>query len=492
LTGFVSNFVFRISIFLKGARMHIVLSQRGTWMPADTQTPVSLYLKLVGNKPGILLESSEVDGRLGRYSFIAWDFRMHLDCVDGKLKVRIRDERLSSLNDLEGMEFLDGLREVLHRVRIVPSDALAGLPCASRALYGYLGYGLGGMLEPKLATVLPPEKGRASLVLPANVILLDHLHSRCCHLTIEEKEVPLRPRKVPLSSEGTELGPIVAQPGCEAYMEAVEEAKELIRSGEAIQIVLSTRFEAPFSGDHFGLYRRLRQINPSPYTFYMRLPEMTFLGSSPELMVRCEGGKVWLRPIAGTRPRGADAAEDAALAQDLLADPKERAEHVMLVDLGRNDLGRIAKGGSVVVDKFMQVEHFSHVMHLTSYLSAKLREDVDAIDVLRATFPAGTVSGAPKIRAMEIIAGLESVDRGPYAGAIGWLGLDGGTVHLDTGIAIRSLWIENGTAHWQAGAGIVYDSDPHKEWTECQNKARVIAETLKCPGGGDDIDSRQL
>jgi anthranilate synthase component I len=472
--------------------MEIVLNQKGRWMPADTQTPVSLYLKLVGNKPGILLESSEVDGRLGRYSFIAWDFRLHLDCIRGKLKVRVRDDRLSPLSRLDGMEFLDGLRQVLERVHIVPSDDLAELPCATRALYGYLGYGLGGMLEPRLAPVLPPENARASLVLPANVILLDHLHSRCCHLSIEEKEVPLRPRKFPYSGEASELGPILTRPGREAYMAAVNDAKELIRSGEAIQIVLSTRFEATFRGDHFGLYRRLRQINPSPYTFFMRLPEMTFLGSSPELMVRCESGKVWLRPIAGTRPRGSDSAEDAALAKDLLADPKERAEHVMLVDLGRNDLGRIAQGGSVIVDKFMQVEHFSHVMHLTSYLSARLRQDVDAIEVLRATFPAGTVSGAPKIRAMEIIAALEAVDRGPYAGAIGWFGLDRRAVHLDTGIAIRSLWLENGTAHWQAGAGIVHDSDPHKEWIECLNKARVIAETLRSPGGGDDLDSRQL
>jgi anthranilate synthase component 1 len=285
---------------------------------------------------------------------------------------------------------------------------------------------------------------------------------------------------------------MTTNPDKDGYMAQVEEAKEQIRAGEAIQIVLSTRFQAPFSGDNFSLYRRLRQINPSPYTFFMRMPDMTFLGSSPELMVRCEGGNVWLRPIAGTRHRGENAAEDAELGQDLLNDPKERAEHVMLVDLGRNDLGRIAKPGSVKVDKFMQVEHFSHVMHLTSYLSAALDEGKDAIDVLQATFPAGTVSGAPKIRAMEIICELEGQDRGPYAGAIGWFGLDKDSVHMDTGIAIRSLWIEKGKASWQAGAGIVYDSDPEKEWIECQNKARVIAETLNHSGGGDDIDSRQL
>ncbi|MFP4070825.1 MAG: anthranilate synthase component I family protein [Desulfovibrionales bacterium] len=471
--------------------MEITLRQQGKWMPADTQTPVSLYLKLVGTKPGILLESSEVDGRLGRYSFIAWDFRLLVDCVDGKIRVKTRDERFKPLQALNGREFLPGLREILKTISIEPAKGMQSLPYATRALYGYLGYGIGGMLEPKLHPVLPPEQARTSLVLPANVILLDHLHYRCCHLCIDEKETTLRPKKLPLSRDNI-LGPVTTVPKKEEYMSMVDNAKEQIQAGEAIQIVLSTRFQAPFEGDHFSLYRRLRQINPSPYTFYMRMPEMTFMGSSPELMVRCEDGKVWLRPIAGTRPRGKDASEDVALAEELLSDPKERAEHVMLVDLGRNDLGRIAQGGSVKVDRFMQVEHFSHVMHLTSYLSADLRQELDHIDILRATFPAGTVSGAPKIRAMEIIGELEQAERGPYAGAIGWLGLDKDSVNMDTGIAIRSLWIEDGLAQWQAGAGIVYDSDPEKEWQECQNKARVIAETLKSPGGGDDIDSRQL
>ncbi|MFW6324488.1 MAG: anthranilate synthase component I family protein, partial [Desulfovibrionales bacterium] len=449
-------------------------------------------LKLVGNKPGILLESSEVEGRLGRYSLIAWDFRLLVECVQGKLSIKVKDPRLESLTELQGMDYLDGIRAVLDRVRIDPPPDIQLMPPITRAVYGYLGYSIGGMLEPSLAPSLPPEKGRACLVLPAHVVLLDHLHSRCCHLSIQERDIPLRPRKMPNATHPPSVGEIETFPHKMGYRESVLAAKELIRAGEAIQVVLSTRFQAPFSGDHFSLYQRLRQINPSPYTFFMRLPEMTFLGSSPELMVRCEGGSVWLRPIAGTKHRGLHAAEDAELGRDLLEDPKERAEHVMLVDLGRNDLGRIAKPGTVTVDKFMQVEHFSHVMHLTSYLSAQLCEGKDAIDVLKATFPAGTVSGAPKIRAMEIISDLEKMDRGPYAGAIGWIGLDKDSVNMDTGIAIRSLWIEKGTARWQAGAGIVYDSDPEKEWIECRNKARVIAETLNHSGGGDDIDSRQL
>lgn len=472
--------------------MTVTLTQHGKWMPADTQTPVSLYLRLVGNKQGILLESSEVEGRLGRYSLIAWDFRLMLSCQDGLLSVVVRDDRLDTLKKFHGQPFLDGLRGILQTLNIRSAEGFAEIPAVTRGLYGYLGYGLAGLLEKKLAPVLPPNKAQATLVLPGHVVLLDHLFSRCCHLTLDETDAPLRLKPLPRSDGVTSVGLATAKPGREDFCQAVNQAKELIRNGEAIQIVLSTRFSAPFSGDHFQVYRRLRQVNPSPYTFFMRLPQMTFLGSSPELMVRCQKDTVWLRPIAGTRPRGKDAAEDAELAADLLADPKERAEHVMLVDLGRNDLGRIATPGSVTVDRFMQVENFSHVMHLTSYLSAKLKKGLDAIDLLRATFPAGTVSGAPKIRAMEIISELEGVDRGPYAGAIGWLGLDKDSVFLDTGIAIRSLWIENETAHWQAGAGIVFDSDPEKEWLECGNKARVIAETLRNTGGGDDLAHRQL
>ncbi len=286
-------------------------------------------------------------------------------------------------------------------------------------------------------------------------------------------------------AEGRLTGSIANMPEEVAYKRSVLRAKELISQGEAIQVVLSTRFQAPYSGDPFDIYRRLRQINPSPYMFFIRLSNMTMLGSSPEMLVRCTDGLLETCPIAGTRPRGAGVTEDEALAEELLADPKERAEHVMLVDLGRNDLGRIAAPGTVDVSRFMQVERFSHVMHLTSYVKARLAEGKDALDVLASTFPAGTVSGAPKVRAMEIIAELEGLSRGPYAGAIGWIGLDKGRVDLDTGITIRSLWVRDGMIHWQAGAGIVFDSDPDKEWQECRNKARVLGEAINGQGGGD-------
>jgi len=455
--------------------MNITLTQQGEWLQADTQTPISLYLNLVGSKKGILLESSEVDGRLGRYSLIAWDFKMSLSAKAGKLAMHVADDRLKDLLVHEGKEYLTGVRAILKDLTIASPQEIPDLPPMTRSLCGFFAYNTGGMFEPALAEVLPPDQAETTLVLPGQVILFDHLHHRCCHLSLDETKIRFRPR--PGQAEPPRFGKVTAVPEKDAFMDGVRQAKELITRGEAIQIVLSTQFSTPFTGDPFDLYRRLRQINPSPYTFYMNLPDITLLGSSPELMVKCTDGTVELRPIAG---------------QDLLADPKERAEHVMLVDLGRNDLGRVALPGTVNLDQYMQVEMFSHVMHLTSYISAKVRPELDAVDVLKAAFPAGTVSGAPKIRAMQIIAEKETVDRGPYAGCIGWLGLDSDQVQMDTGITIRSLWIKDSTLYWQSGAGIVFDSDPEKEWQECHNKSRATVQAISQQGGTDDFVHRQL
>ncbi|MGE4551838.1 MAG: anthranilate synthase component I family protein [Desulfovibrionaceae bacterium] len=470
----------------------ITLSQYGKWLPADVQTPISLYLGLVGERPGILLESAEVDGRLGRYSLIAWDFRMRLTQRGGNLRVDTDDPRLAPLKDLESLPFMDGLREVLKRLAVAQPEGLGTLPPITRGLIGAFGYGVAGMLEPKLAPVIPPDLAHVELVLPGQAVLFDHLRHSCCFLALDPDAAP-RPAPMEWFTELTapDTPDPVNTPDRETYMAAVRRAKELIGQGECIQIVLSTRFQAPVSDQPFRIYRRLRQANPSPFMFYMRFADHVMLGSSPEMMARCEDGRLEVRPIAGTRPRGATEADDLALADELLADPKERAEHVMLVDLGRNDLGRIATPGSVVVRKFMNVERFSHVMHITSYVEGRLRDGLDAVDVLAATFPAGTLSGAPKIRAMEIIADLEKTpdgetqQRGPYAGCIGWIGLDPGRVDLDTGITIRSMWIKDGVCRWQAGAGIVYDSDPEKEWQECNNKARVLLEVIRGKEGGD-------
>lgn len=469
----------------------VKLDQYGKWLPADIQTPISLYLGLVGERPGILLESAEVDGRLGRFSLIAWDFRLRLFPVDGKLALEIKDDRLAPLAQLEGLDFMDGLKKAVKMLEITPRHDQSELPPLTRGLYGYFGYGAGGMFEPKLSGAIDQKEAETCLVLPGRAVLFDHLRHRCCFLSLDPDAAPH-----PASTEwGAELrapeteAPTIS-PGRENYCKAVSRAKELITEGECIQVVLSTRFSVPLADKPFNIYRRLRQANPSPFMFYMRFEDTTLVGSSPEMMVRCENNRLEVRPIAGTRPRGATEREDMALAEELLADPKERAEHVMLVDLGRNDLGRIATAGSVSVEKFMQVERFSHVMHLTSYVEADLRPDLDAVDVLQATFPAGTVSGAPKIRAMEIIAELEKEERGPYAGAIGWIGLDNGRVNLDTGITIRSMWIRDGKCHWQAGAGIVYDSDPEKEWLECNNKARILMEVVRGKESGDVFTDR--
>ncbi len=465
----------------------IRLRQYGQWLPADIQTPISLYLGLVGHKQGILLESAEVDGRFGRYSIVAYNYAMRLSCSGGKLDVGVRDERLQGMKEFKGLPFMDGVREVMNHLTIEPAEGFEDLPPITRSLTGYFGYGVAGMFEPKLAPLLPPEEAEACLVLPGNVVMFDHLYHRLCYLTLTEGVKPQADiRNVTKAPIPPDIGEPKANPGEASYKKGVSDAIELIRQGECIQTVLSTRFSAPFSGDSFVLYRRLRQVNPSPYMFYMRLPKVELFGSSPEMLVRCRGGELTTCPIAGTRPRGETAAQDEALAAELLADPKERAEHVMLVDLGRNDLGRLAKPGTVSVDKYMQVERFSHVMHLTSYVGAELKDGLDALDVLAGTFPAGTVSGAPKVRAMEIIADIERQQRGPYAGAIGWLGLDEDRVDLDTGITIRSMWVRDGVLTWQAGAGIVFDSDPEKEWLECNNKARVIREIL-CGKGGCDV-----
>ncbi|SDB14475.1 anthranilate synthase, component I [Desulfonatronum thiosulfatophilum] len=471
--------------------MHIDLPQTGQWLAADVQTPISLFLGLVGKRPGILLESAEVDGRLGRYSLIAWDFRMRLSCRDGRMDVQTHDSRLKGLEKLDGEEFISALREIMATLRITAQDEFADLPPLVRGLYGYFGYGMAGLFEPKLAPLLPPSQADCCLVLPGRVALFDHLHHRCCVLGLDPDRNSVEELQKAVPDEPPVVGQVRHIPDGDEFMERVRRTKELIRTGEVIQTVISTRFEAPFSGEPFVLYRRLRQINPSPYMFFMRLPRLTLLGSSPELLVRCEAGLLQSRPIAGTRPRGETEVLDRQLAEELLADPKERAEHVMLVDLGRNDLGRIAAPGTVEVGKYMQVERFSHVMHMTSYVQAQLAEGKDALDVLQSTFPAGTVSGAPKIRAMEIIADQEQLPRGPYAGAVGWLGLNPANgprrneVNLDTGITIRSLWVRDGQVHFQAGAGIVHDSDPFKEWEECHNKARVLLEAFKRQGGSD-------
>jgi anthranilate synthase component 1 len=295
-------------------------------------------------------------------------------------------------------------------------------------------------------------------------------------------------RRIDAGPRGAELGevgvsaevPLREHTTRAQFVAEVEQAKEHIAAGDIFQVVLSQRFSAPYAGDGLDLYRVLRAVNPSPYMFYVRTRDVTLVGSSPEPLVRVEGETVLTRPLAGTRARGADAAEDSRLRADLLSDEKERAEHVMLVDLGRNDLGRVSAPGTVTVDELMEVEYYSHVMHIVSNVTGALAPGKDAFDALRATFPAGTVSGAPKVRAMEIVSQLEPAARGPYAGTVGYFGLDGA---MDMCITIRTFVLAGGVAYLQSGAGIVADSDPESEYEECLHKARALHHALELAAG---------
>lgn len=460
------------------------MHQKIRWLPADTETPISLFLKAAGNGEGILLESAEVDGRWGRYSILACDFCLHATCSSGLLQLQIEDARFAPLAAHSGQPFMSGLRGMMNDLEIASEKTPADLPPITRALYGYLGFGMASIFNPHLAKTLPVDEADCHLALPATVLLFDHLYNRLCQISLgEHRDITSLPLPGEKNAHAASMAETRATPDQEGYKQYVREIRDLLCQGEAIQVVPSTRFSIPFQGDPFTLYRRMRRHNASPYMFYMRFPEITLFGSSPEVMVRCARDTLQLSPIAGTRRRGADDAEDMALARELLADPKDRAEHVMLVDLGRNDLGRIARPDSVRVDRFMEVEKFSHVMHLTSSVSASLDQSgdarKDALDVLASTFPAGTVSGAPKYRAMEIIRSLEGRSRGPYAGCIGWIGLDKDSVNLDMGITIRSMWVKDGQLCWQAGGGIVHDSDPDLEWNEVYNKSAIMRLVLE-------------
>lgn len=459
------------------AQAACVLRQRARWLPADMDTPISLFLGMAGNGDGILLESAEVDGRWGRYSVLACDMALVLTCREGRLAVDIRDDRLAPLAAHDGQPYVAGLRALMRQLRITPPEGM-DVPPITRALYGWLGFGMARLFHPTLAGAMPEDEAEAALVLPGTVLLFDHLYNRLCQISLgEHREVSSgrQTAEAPLPDGGE----VTASPDEAGYKAVVERIRAMLHAGEAIQVVPSVRFSTPFAGDAFTLYRRMRRYNASPYMFYMKIGDMTLFGSSPEVMVRCTRGRLQLSPIAGTRRRGRDDAEDARLAQELRDDPKERAEHIMLVDLGRNDLGRVARPGSVTLERCMEVERFSHVMHLTSRVTAQLDEGKDALDVLAATFPAGTVSGAPKVRAMQIIREMEGRGRGPYAGCVGWLGLDKDAVHLDTGITIRSMWLRDGELCWQAGGGIVHDSDPELEWKEVCNKSAIMRLALR-------------
>jgi anthranilate synthase component 1 len=447
----------------------------------DLETPVSAFLKVAGDETAFLLESVEGGERWGRYSFIGLDPFLEMTSYDGKISWYPK----SPPSVDEGMDPLRAFQAVMGSMR---SPDLDGLPPFHGGAVGYLGYETVGYLEdlPKTTKddVGAPE---ALMLFPRTLLAFDHLRQEITGIanmrpgddyteaTARIDEVLARLGDpityLPAAPQAIEVDVPDSTMSLTEFTDAVKKARSYIEEGDIFQVVVSHRLSEPLGADPFDFYRMLRLVNPSPYMFFIRHPDVVVVGSSPEPLVKVQGRQIIQRPIAGTRPRGKTPKEDSKLEEELLSNPKERAEHVMLVDLARNDVGRVSEYGSVNVDELMIVERYSHVMHLVSQVSGTLVEGASGIDALYASFPAGTVSGAPKIRAMEIIDELEPTRRGPYAGVVGYFDFSG---NIDTCIALRTAYIKDGQLHVQAGGGIVADSDPIEEWNESINKAKAL------------------
>ncbi len=495
---------------------------------ADLETPIGAFLRLDdGVTPAYLLESVEGGERLGRYSFLGIGPRRLLEVTDGKARTTTRAvsvERYAPdlpVTESATPDPLAALRSFIPRRRVLPTE---GMPRFTGGAVGALAYDAISSFEP---SVPRPDRDPVGVPLAAFietdlVLVFDHLTHELSAIASLHTESPdlegryriaeraifealertARPSATemavgrsghaggPAPAAGTSvapapapLGEVETSLGRDAYIDAVERAKDAIAAGEAIQVVLARRqsFDLPAGPDGrpidgIGLYRALRRVNPSPYLFFTRTPSFEVVGASPELLLQVVGDRMTTHPIAGTRPRGTTPADDDRLADELRRDPKERAEHVMLVDLGRNDLGRVARPGTVTTSQYMEVERYSHVLHLVSHVEAKLRPELDALDALRSVFPAGTLTGAPKIRAMQLIAAAEGERRGLYGGAVGYLGYDG---NLDTAITIRSAVLKDGMAHVHTGAGIVARSVPELEFEETEHKAAALRRAIE-------------
>jgi anthranilate synthase component 1 len=451
---------------------------------ADLDTPLSLYLKLANQPFSYLLESVQGGERFGRYSIIGLPAKTRIVANGRKVEVLQNGQVVESVQDVNPLDFVKAYQA---KFKVPPYQ---GLPRFTGGLAGYFGYDTVRYIERRLADTVKADAIQVPdvlLMVSEELAVVDNLSGKLYFIVYADPadknayekahsrlaDLIQRLRKSVSIPEAQPMPPAQAKSefGESEFKAAVEKAKRYIFDGDIMQVVLSQRMSQPFSAPPLSLYRALRSLNPSPYMFYYDMGDHHVVGASPEILVRLEDGTVTARPIAGTRPRGKTREQDLALAEELLADPKERAEHVQLMDLGRNDVGRVAQTGTVKVTDNMMIERYSHVMHIVSNVEGKLKPDMDAIDVLKATFPAGTVSGAPKVRAMEIIDELEPSKRGIYAGAVGYLGFNG---DMDVAIAIRTGVIKNNMLYVQAGAGIVADSVPESEWMETQNKARAV------------------
>jgi anthranilate synthase component 1 len=461
---------------------------------ADLETPVGAFLKLAAGRPNsFLLESVEGGSARGRYSAIGFDPDLVWRCRGGRAEVNRHARAAPHAFEPEDGDALDSLRRAIAAAQL---PLPAGLPPIAAGLFGYLGYDMVRLME-RLPALKPDALGIPDAVLarPGIVAVFDHVRDALTLCTtawpngaaeadpraaweaaqarLDEAEAALdRPPPRPAAPVSLPPPPAPESNFTEAgFIAAVERAKEYIRAGDCFQVVPSQRFSAPFALPPFALYRALRRINPAPFLFFCDYGSFAAVGASPEILVRLRDGTVTIRPLAGTRRRGATPEEDRAMEEELLTDPKERAEHLMLLDLGRNDVGRVAAIGSMRVPTQFQVERYSQVMHIGSEVQGRLRDGLSALDALAAGFPAGTLTGAPKVRAMEIIEELEPSRRGIYAGGFGYFGADGG---MDTCIGLRTALVKDGVMHVQAGAGVVADSDPRAEFEETRQKARAL------------------
>ena len=471
------------------------LAHPGTFVPvykeivADLLTPVSAFLKIAEHSDyAFLLESVEGGEHLGRYSFLGKDPFLILRARGGRTIV----DRAGETSEAD-KPFIATLRELMASFH---SPFVPGLPRFTGGAVGYLGYDAAAWFEPVTLQPARDAEDEGGFMLFDTVLAFDHVRHRiliianaritgdedleslyqfaCAKIEFVERELD-RTLSKPHCADDTPID-VTSNVSRDEFEQMVRTAKEYIAAGDVYQVVLSQRFETTLGADPFTVYRALRHVNPSPYMYFIRMGERSIVGSSPEMLVRVDGRHVETHPIAGTRPRGRNEDEDVRLAEELKRNEKERAEHVMLVDLGRNDVGRVSAYGTVRVPTFMALERYSHVMHLVSIVEGKLAEEYDRLDALVACFPAGTVSGAPKVRAMEIIAELENLRRGVYAGAVGYLDFAG---NLDFCITIRTVLIEHGHAYVQAGAGIVADSNPAAEYEETRDKARGVIKALE-------------
>jgi anthranilate synthase component 1 len=465
---------------------------------ADLDTPLSLYLKLANQPFSYLLESVQGGERFGRYSIIGLPAKTRIVAHDNQVQVF---ENNVVVETVENTNPLDFVKSYQARYKTPPYE---GLPRFTGGLAGYFGYETVRYIEKRLAGVQKPDAINVPdvlLMVSEEIAVVDNLSSKLYFIVyantdqanaydtalnrLNDLAKMLRKNVTIPESSPSETSVATSEFGEDNFKAAVKKAQQYILDGDIMQVVLSQRMSQKFTAPPLSLYRALRSLNPSPYMFYYDMGDHHVVGASPEILVRLENGTVTARPIAGTRPRGKTREQDLALAVELLADPKERAEHVQLMDLGRNDVGRVAQTGSVKVTDNMMIERYSHVMHIVSNVEGKLKAGMDAIDVIKATFPAGTVSGAPKVRAMEIIDELEPSKRGIYAGAVGYLGFNG---DMDVAIAIRTGVIKNNMLYVQAGAGIVADSVPQSEWDETQNKAKAVLRAAELVQAGLDLN----